>query len=222
MTQPSHSNRMRTRDRGLTICQHNVNKSLIVQSDFLHQLNPDIYDFTAIQEPYFDSNHNSRATHHWYTVYPKEHYVTPSQMRTIILVNKQLATDTWSQLDFGLPYVTAVVVSTGRGKVWLVNMYNDIGHQQGLQKAVQAFWKRVCVGNPVSHAEETIWLGDFNLHHPLLDKECNGHLFTRSNLEKSQILIDALAEFDLQMALPKDMPTLQALSTGNHTRCYVP
>jgi len=38
------------------------------------------------------------------------------------------------------------------------------------------------------------------------------------NLEKSQVLIDALAEFNLQMVLPKDVPTLQALATGNHTR----
>jgi len=44
------------------------------------------------------------------------------------------------------------------------------------------------------------------------------HLFMRSNLEKSQALIDVLAECDLQMALPKDTPTLQALSTRNFTR----
>jgi len=65
---------------------------------------------------------------------------------------------------------------------------------------------------------QIIWLSNFNLHHPLWDKEHNRHLFMRSNLEKSQVLIDALAEFDLQMALPKDVPMLQALSTGNHTR----
>jgi len=40
----------------------------------------------------------------------------------------------------------------------------------------------------------------------------------RANLEKFQVLIDAAAEFDIQMALPKNMPTLQALSTGNYTR----
>ena len=95
MTQPSYSNMTRSRDRALSICQQNVNKLLIAQSEFLHQLNPDIYDFTTIQEPYLNSNHNSCATHHWYTVYPKEHYVMPSQTRMIILVNKQLATDTW-------------------------------------------------------------------------------------------------------------------------------
>src|SRR5882724_11445596 len=66
--------------------------------------------------------------------------------------------------------------------------------------------------------EQVIWLGDFNLHHPLWDEECNSHLFSRVNLEKSQVLIDALAEFNLQMVLPKDVPMLQALATGNHTR----
>src|SRR5882724_5984818 len=66
--------------------------------------------------------------------------------------------------------------------------------------------------------EQVIWLGDFNLHHPLWDEECNSHLFSRVNLEKSQVLIDALAEFDLKMVLPKDVPMLQALATGNHTR----
>src|SRR5882724_8936490 len=40
----------------------------------------------------------------------------------------------------------------------------------------------------------------------------------RGNLERAQVLIDMMAKFDLQMALPKDIPTLQALATGNHTR----
>src|SRR5882724_997665 len=63
-----------------------------------------------------------------------------------------------------------------------------------------------------------VLLGDFNLHHPLWDEECNTHLFTRSNLDNSQALIDILAEYDLQMALPKRIPTLQALSMGNFMR----
>ena len=81
MTQPGHNKLTRSRDWGLSIRQQNVNKSLIMQSDFLHQLNPDTYDFTAIQELYLDSNHNSHATNHWYTVYPKEHYMMPSWTR---------------------------------------------------------------------------------------------------------------------------------------------
>jgi len=51
-----------------------------------------------------------------------------------------------------------------------------------------------------------------------MGKEINTHLFMRVNLEKSQVLIGAASEFDIQMALPKNMPTLQALSMGNYMR----
>ena len=63
-----------------------------------------------------------------------------------------------------------------------------------------------------------MWLGDLNLHHPLWDEERNAHLFMRRNLVKVQVLIDTLAEFNLQMTLLKDIPMLQVLSTSNHTR----
>jgi len=151
-------------------------------------------------------------------VYPKEHYVTPSQMRSIILVNRQLVSDAWSQVDIGSSDMTAIVINTGKGRVLLTNMYNDILQQQGLMHSICTFQKRLCVGESEGCVEQTIWICDFNLHHPLWDKEHNGHLFTRVNLEKSQVLIDMLDEFNLQMALPKDIPKLQALATGNHTR----
>jgi len=63
-----------------------------------------------------------------------------------------------------------------------------------------------------------VWLGNFNLHHPLWDEEQNVHLFMRKNLVKAQVLRDVLSEFNLQMTLLKDIPMLQALSTGNYTR----
>ena len=109
MTQPDITNSTGRRDQYLTIRQQNVNRSLIAQSDFLYQLDLDVYDFAAIQESYLDSNHNSCATHHWYTVYPKEHYVTPTQTRSIILVNRWLALESWSQVDIGSSDVTALV-----------------------------------------------------------------------------------------------------------------
>jgi len=139
-------------------------------------------------------------------------------MRSIILVNKRIATDAWSQVDISSSDVTALVIKMGRGKVLLANVYNDIRQQQGLVWSIQVFQKRLRGGGSEGHAEQIVWLGNFNLHHPLWDEECNGHLFMRANLEKSQVLIDTLAEFDLQMVLPKDIPMLQALSTGNHTR----
>ena len=54
-------------------------------------------------------------------------------MRSIILVNKWLVTNTWSQVDIGSLDMTALAINTGRGKVLLTNMYNEIGQQQGLE-----------------------------------------------------------------------------------------
>jgi hypothetical protein len=61
-------------------------------------------------------------------------------------------------------------------------------------------------------------LGDFNRHHPLWDEERNAHLFSPSNLDLAQPLIDLVSEHNLLMALPKDLPTLQSSSTKNYTR----
>src|SRR5882724_6197256 len=72
------------------------------------------------------------------------------------------------------------------------------------------------MGSGASGSEHTIWLSNFNPHHPLWDKECNSHLFMRLNLEKSQELIDAVADLDMQMTLPKNTLTLWALATGNY------
>jgi len=202
----------------LSIRQQNINKSLTAQNNFLHQLNPDVYDLGAIQEPYLDHCHNSHASHHWYTIYHKEHYVTPTKTRLLMLVNKHLATDTWSQVGCGLSDITAVQLQMERGRVLIINTYNEGGQQQGLTGATQTMKARSRDTNVATHAQHMIWLGDFNLHHPMWDKARNAHLFTRENLEKSQSLIDAVTELDLQMVLPKDTPMLRALSSGNYTR----
>jgi len=74
------------------ICQQNVNKSLVTQSNLLHRLNPDKCDVCTIQEPYLDHLHNSCATPSWFTIYPNEHYTTPEKTRSLILVNKHMST----------------------------------------------------------------------------------------------------------------------------------
>ena len=62
-----------------------------------------------------------------------------------------------------------------------------------------------------------IWLGDFNRHHLLWDEERNSHLFTSNNLDAAQILLDLLTDYDMIMALPKNIPTLRATCTKNLT-----
>ena len=77
---------------------------------------------------------------------------------------------------------------------------------------------RTQAGQPGMDSPHILWMGDFNRHHPMWDESCNAHLFTRSNLDKAQLLIDAAAKLGLRMVLPKDLPTLCALATGNYIR----
>ena len=50
------------------------------------------------------------------------------------------------------------------------------------------------------------------------DEPRNNHLFTAANLRAAQPLLEMLVTYDLVMALPEGIPTLEANGTGNHTR----
>ena len=62
-----------------------------------------------------------------------------------------------------------------------------------------------------------MWCGDFNLHHPMWDEECNHHLFTAMALAEYERLLALVADYDMQMVLPKDILTLEVMSTKNWT-----
>ena len=103
----------------------------------LQQLTPHNYDIAAIQEPYLDVNHNSCASHNWYTFYPKEHYTKPNKIRSLLLINKSMPTNKWSQIDFASSNVMATQIQTPIGPLLLINMYNDLETSKGVQKVIQ-------------------------------------------------------------------------------------
>ena len=80
--------------------------------------------------------------------------------------------------------------------------------------------RRIRLGGRDGMREEEgyIWLGDFNRHHPIWDKERNAHLFTKAALEAAQPLLDMISNHNMHMTLAKDIPTLEASSTKNYTR----
>jgi len=119
LTQP-HGSETRFRIR-----QQNTNKSLIAQTDMLHRTDPKLFDIIAIQEPFLDHFHNTHANQHWYTVYPREHFINPGKTRSVILMNKAIAADAWTQVELESSDITAVRVQMARGMVLLINMYND-------------------------------------------------------------------------------------------------
>ena len=63
-----------------------------------------------------------------------------------------------------------------------------------------------------------MWCGDFNRHHPLWDKERNGHLLMAGASAAAQPLIALLEDFNMVMLILKGIPTLQSMVTKNWTR----
>src|SRR5882724_12046226 len=128
MTQQPTTNKVGGSTTRISIHQQNFNKSLTVQEDLLHRLKPEQYDVAAIQEPYLDHHHNLHASLHWYTVYPKEQYTDLEKTWTILLINKIISTDSWTQIDFHSYDIMPIQIQMAAGKALIINMYNDIMH----------------------------------------------------------------------------------------------
>ena len=94
--------------RPLTIRQQNTNKSLMSQLDLLESLKRNEYDICAIQEPYIDFNGKSQANRQWMTIYPNTHHSHPDSTRSLLLINTNLLTDSWKQINFQHPDITAI------------------------------------------------------------------------------------------------------------------
>ena len=217
MTDTQQSNQRRNSEK-LRIRQQNLNKSLTATEHLLNDNIAERYNIIAIQEPYIDFARKARARRQWYPVYPKAHYIDNiGRTRSMILVNKRLASDAWASFDIGSPDATGIIISNENSNVLIFNLYCDQDSPDAIIKA-DKFLQEYKQKNNTNKNIKAIWLGDFNRHNPLWDDPKNNHLFARHNLDQAQILLDAIAKQQLYMALPKKIPTLRAMATGNYTR----
>ena len=63
-----------------------------------------------------------------------------------------------------------------------------------------------------------IWAGDFNRHHPMWDNDNDIHLFTNQATRQAAGLIELIANYELNMTLPKGIPTLKHMVTKKYSR----
>jgi hypothetical protein len=208
----------------LKIWQQNCRKSLVNQLHVINSLNPDSFDICLIQEPYIDFINNTRAPAGWKVIYPPTRYTNGDRTRSVILVSPRLATSNWMDLCINSPDVTAIQLWGSFGNLMILNIYNDCEHADSLKTIEEWHNNPRKVSLPPTSPNNAhgppilVWAGDFNRHHPLWEEEKNEHLFTRDTLEKARPIIEMLAGHDMEMALPKDTPTLEHSSTGNWTR----
>ena len=133
------------------------------------------------------------------------------------MVNTRLPTDTWTQIPINSSDIVGLQLHGDFGTIRLINIYNDGDHNevlQALSKHMHDPTARSYPARPLHY----IWMGDFNRHSPLWDEERNEHLFTPHALRATQPLYNLLRQHHMKMALPKDIPTLEARATKNLTR----
>ena len=204
----------------LRIIQLNVNKSNAAQTDFLiNRLHPNDYDLVMIQEPYFDYKKDSRVSSKWIVIYPLNHIDDPLRTRSIILVNANISTNSWTALPVDCPDITAIQITGEWGICRIFNIYNDQNHSRNLT-ALNRFLLTTESHQRTSDSPSTedIWLGDFNRHSPMWDEPRNSQLFTRSALREAQQLIDMAVTWNMHMALRPGVNTLESTSSKNYTR----
>ncbi|QRV86981.1 Reverse transcriptase from transposon X-element protein [Ceratobasidium sp. AG-Ba] len=196
----------------LVIWQMNANKSHIAQTLFTQD--PDVLtaSIVAIQEPCLDKRNLSKPPSRWTSIYPSTHHAPNApRSRSLLAINPAISSNSWEQLECPCADITAVRLKLVENPITLVNVYNPCDSNASLP-FVEALLKNRLAG------EQLIVLGDFNRHHPTWDEDRNAHLFTKANLELAQELLDLASDNDLDMVLPKDIPTLEANSSGNYTR----
>ena len=134
----------------------------------------------------------------------------------MIWVDKSLETKNWKIIDLqDSNDITAIQLKGDYGKVTIFNIYNDCTHSRS-EATLHNFLNSH--RNTVTDGADThmIWAGDFNRHHPLWDNDNDTHLFTQQVLRRAKGVINLIAEFNMDMALPKGIPTLQYMRT-KHT-----
>lgn len=199
----------RSADR-LVIWQQNVNKSPASQHTLLSNniLAKHNIGIVALQEPVVNGFNNTIASKDWFTVYPTTHCAHPGKTRTLTLISSSFSTDTWEQVDFPSGDVTIVTLKGDWGKITLFNIYNDGEHNETISQLKNFHRSRPDI---VEHSESgpahTLWVGDFNRHHPHWDNPNDARLFTSEALRAAEYLIEAVASLGMELALPNGIPT---------------
>ena len=147
----------------LRILQQNLNKSLIAQQHLLNTASPQDWDILMLQEPWFGST-VTRATQSWRVLYPDIYYEDKTtNLRSIILINTNLSTDCYEQIQFHSTDVTGVRIKTGAGPVTLINVYNDCNHSATMDK-ISAYLTRTFPDDHILDSKHLVMAGDFNRH----------------------------------------------------------
>jgi hypothetical protein len=107
------------------------------------------------------------------------------------------------------------------GKLTIFNIYNDCKHNNTLELLTSYHRKNInnLLGNiEMQLMHHLVWVGNLNRHCPCWDSMDNNSLFTKGALDKAEILIQAIADIGLDLALPAGTPTCEHSVTKHWSR----
>ncbi|KAJ3543332.1 hypothetical protein NM688_g5868 [Phlebia brevispora] len=197
----------------IRIWQQNLNKSLDAQSHFLHTLRPDEFDVALIQEPYMDRLTLTRATTHWSVVYPSRHHDQKEHIRSVMLVNARIPTNSWEIIHVESSDITAIRLQTPQEPLYIFNVYNAQEHQHTIQ-----LLSRRLAG---LHLDEARHQRSTRRNALLAPQPTTMYYSRETSIDitpSGNPLVKLLAEFDLYQLLPAGISTLSAFNSGNLTR----
>lgn len=194
----------------LTIWQQNVNKSRTCQHDLISSalLARKGIDIVALQEPAINNFGMSIASRDWTPIYPTTHSAEPHKTHSLCLIQNNILTEHWKQVDFPSGDVTVIHITGQWGEMYIFNIYNDCETNDTIHQLEVFTHAQVNSTTPTGANDRSVlWLGDFNRHHPHWDDPSDTRLFTRSALNNAEILISAVANLGLNLALPQGIST---------------
>jgi hypothetical protein len=204
--------------KSITIMQINLNKSQKAHLELINGEASQKYDIILVQEPHVTSFNKIRTPTNFRQVFPINRLQLDAVTRSAIWVNKRLNTKDWDILD--VPDnndITAIQLKGPYGKLTIFNVYNDCTHSRN-ERELGLYIQRNANLITRTDNHHMVWAGDFNRHHPLWDRDEDLHLFTGQATRNADGLIRLLAEYEMQMLLPKGVPTLQHMVTGRYSR----
>ena len=158
----------------------------------------------------------TRATPYWRVMYPKIHFEDQTKpLHSIIIINANVPTDQYKQIQFKSADVSGVYLRTEERNFIVINIYNNCNNNDPID-VVREFLLTKYPDEYIPIDTHVIIGSDFNHHHPWWETNENEYLTLSEHM--ICLLLDLTTNFDLHMALPPHIPTLQAFSTGNWTR----
>ena len=137
----------------------------------------------------------TRATAHWRVLYPKVFFDDNARpMRSIILINANIPTNQYVQIQFNTPDMTGLILTTGNHKIVIINIYNDCTNNGALDE-VSEFLSTTYPDDFVPDDTHIFICGDFKCHHPWWETEENEHLTSAEHAVR--LLLNPISRFDL-------------------------